>query len=146
MILKQIKTIFMNKTLLPTAEDREEVESPGYTLVDYILIDGPGIFEASLPPKISRLNEIYVYTDIIDIVLVGNTQAPLLGYFPVQSKWGSTSYWNFNPPYYVKVKENTIRTISIKLCDKTGETIKFESGTVICRLNFRRIGLMRGIL
>ena len=143
---KTNKDNFYEQHPTPTAEEREEVESAGYTLVDYMLIDGPGIFEASLPPKVSRINEIYVYTDISDMVLVGNTQAPLIGYFPVQSKWGSTSYWNFNPPYYVKVKENTIRTISIKLCDNTGETIKFESGTVICRLNFRRIGLMRGIL
>ena len=143
---KTNKDNFYKQNPTPEAEDREEVESPGYTLIDYILIDGPGIFEASLPPKMSRLNEIYVYTDIIENVFVGNTQAPLLGYFPVQSKWGHTSYWNFNPPYHVKVKENTIRTISIKICDGTGETIKFESGTVICRLNFRRIGLMRGIL
>ena len=129
-----------------TDEEIAVVDSPSYTLVDYILIDGPTVFEASLPPKINRINEIYVYTDIVDTVLVGNTQAPMLGYFPIQSKWGSQAYWNFNPPYYIKVKESTVRTISIKLCDSKGETIEFESGTVICRLHFRRVGLMRGVL
>ena len=125
---------------------REYYNSPGFTLVDYILIDKNKAFESDLPPKIARLNEIYVYTDIIDTVLVGNTQVPLLGYFPIQTKWGDNGYWNFNPVYYIKVKENTIRTISIRLCDETGDTIKFESGNVICRLHFRRVGLMRGIL
>jgi hypothetical protein len=144
--IKTNRDNFYEQNPNPETEEREHVESPSYTLIDYILVDGPGIFDASLPPKLSRINEIFVYTDIIDTVLVGNTQAPMLGYFPVQSKWGFTSYLNFNPPYYVKVKENTIRTISIKLCDETGETIRFESGTVICRLNFRRIGLMRGLL
>ena len=128
-----------------TEAQRALVESPAYTLVDYIVIDGPAVYEASLPPKVTRLNEIFVYTDIIDTVLIGNTQAPCLGYFPIQSKWGSQAYWNFNPPYYIHVKDSCIRDISIKLCDEKGETVEFESGTVICRLNFRRVGLMRGL-
>ena len=70
----------------------------------------------------------------------------MLGYFPIQSKWGDQSYWNFNPPYYVKVKESSIQAISVRLCDEKGETVTFESGTVICRLQFRRVGLMRGFL
>ena len=44
------------------------------------------------------------------------------------------------------VKDSNIRTIFIRLCNKTGETINFESGDVICRLNFRRVGLLSGFL
>ena len=51
-----------------------------------------------MPPKLARLKEIFVYSDIIDTVFVGNTQASMLGYFPIQTKWGNKSYWNFNPP------------------------------------------------
>ena len=40
------------------------------------------------PPKLARLKEIFVYFDILDTVLVGNTQAPMLGYLPIQTKWG----------------------------------------------------------
>ena len=122
------------------------VEHLNYTVIDYILIDGNTRYESSLPPKLARLNIIFVYTDIIDTVLVGNTQAPMLGYFPIQRKWGDESYWNFNPPYYVTVMESSIRTISIRLCDEKGETVAFESNTVICRLNFRRVNLMRVFL
>ena len=91
------------------------VEHPNYTLIDNILIDGNTRYQSSLPPKLARLNGIFVYIDIIDTVLVGNTQAPMLGNFPIQCKWGDQSYWNLNPPYYVKVKESSIRTISIRL-------------------------------
>jgi hypothetical protein len=84
-----------------------------------------------------------VYTDIIDYVLVGNTQTPLLGYLPVLSQRGDQAYWNFNPAYYVRVKENSVRSISIRLCTDSGSTINFESGNVICRLHFRRVGLLR---
>ena len=79
-------------------------------------------------------------------MLVGNSQVPMLGYFPVQIKWGDQAYRNFNPPNYVGVKDSNIRTITIRLFDKTGETINFESGDEICRLNFRRIGLLSGFL
>ena len=129
-----------------TEEEQLYVESPGFVVVDYIIIEREGTVEANLPPILGRINEIFVYTDIIDTVLVGNSQVPMLGYFPVQSKWGDQAYWNFNPPYYVRVKDKNIRTISIRLCDKTGETINFESGDVSCRLNFRRVGLLNGFL
>ena len=99
-----------------------------------------------MPRKLARLKEIFVYSDIINTVLVGNTQAPMLGYFPIQTTWGDQSYWNFNPLYYVKVNQNLIRSLSIRLCNKQGETTEFESGTVICRLNFRRVGLMHGYM
>ena len=132
--------------VLLTDEEQFYLESPGFTVVDYIIINRDATVEANLPPILGRINEIFVYTDIIDTVLVGNSQVPMLGYFPVQSKWGDQAYWNFNPPYYVRVKDKNIRTISIRLCDKTGETINFESGVVICRLNFRRVGLLNGFL
>ena len=41
-----------------------------------------------LPRKPARLKEIFVYIDIIDKVLVGNTQASMSGYCSIQSKWG----------------------------------------------------------
>ena len=129
-----------------TEEEQLYVESPGFVVVDYIIIEREGTVEANLPPILGRINEIFVYTDIIDTVLVGNSQVPMLGYFPVQSKWGDQAYWNFNPPYYVRVKDKNISTISIRLCDKTGETINFEFGDVSCRLNFRRVGLLNGFL
>ena len=59
----------------------EHVESPNYNEIDYILLNGNTRYESSLPPKPGRLNERFVYTDIIDTVLVGNTQAHMLGYF-----------------------------------------------------------------
>ena len=133
-------------TIFLLAHAVANVDHPSYNLVDYILIDENTRYESSLQLKLVRLNEIIVYTNIIDTVMVGNTQAPIFGYFPIQSKWGDQSYWNFNPPYYVKVKASWIRAISIRLCNNKGETVVCDSGTVICRLYFHRVGLMRGFL
>ena len=38
---------------------------------------------------LNRLSNMFVYTDIIDLTFVGDTQAPLLGYLPIQTKYGS---------------------------------------------------------
>ena len=92
-------------------------------LVDALFLNDAIHCEASLPFLTKRISSIFVYSDITDFVLVGHTQTPLLGYFPVLTKWEERGYWNFNPPYYVKLKETNIRTIGIKLCSETGELI-----------------------
>lgn len=89
-LLKHTMTSSTGEPLI-FAEHQAHVDDPKYTLIDYIFIDANTRFESGLPPKLGRLNEIYVYTDIIDTVLVGNTQAPMLGYYPIQSKWGDQS-------------------------------------------------------
>ena len=78
-----------NKGCVPlTDEEQLYLESPGFTVVDYIIITRDATVEANLPTILGRINEIFVYTDIIDTVLIKNSQVPMLGYFPVQSKWG----------------------------------------------------------
>ena len=88
---------------------------------------------------VTSITSIFLYTDFIEYVLVGNSQAPLLGYFPVQSTLRNIAYWNFNPAYYIRVKEQNIRSLSLKLCNERGDVINFESKHVIFRLHFRRI-------
>ena len=141
---KAIITCFSNISLLRVLGFGKDIltnkNNPNYDqnghFVDALFLNGVKPCEASLPPLTKRISSIFVYSDITYFVLVGHTQTPLLGYFPVQSKWGEQGYWNFNPLYYVKVKEPNIRTIGLRLCSDTGELISFEAGHVICRLNF----------
>ena len=75
-------------TCIPLTDDElEYLVSPSFSLVYYIIIDRASSIEANSPPTLGRINEIFVFTDIIDTVLVGNFQVFMLGYFPVQSKW-----------------------------------------------------------
>jgi len=115
-------------------------DAHAYEDIDYIKLPMSESIEADLPPQVLPIGSIFVYSDIAEYVLVGDTQTPMLGYLPVQSKWGERSYWNFNPAYYIRVKERNIRTICIKLCDDRGTVIEFKGdGSVICRLHFRRL-------
>jgi len=114
--------------------------------IEYLAVDAVEPIEAELTPLLKPITSIFLYSNFTNYVLVGNTQTPLLGYFPVQTSWGEQGYWSFNPPYYVPVKESQIHTIEMRLCTDTGDDIQFESGNVICRLNFRRVGMLRGIV
>ena len=91
-----------------------------------------------LPPLIKRITSMWVYTDIIEISAVGDIHSPFLGHVPIQSKFDEMGYWNFNPPYYIKVKKHSISNITIKICTDTGENVLIVDGKVTCRLHFRR--------
>ena len=95
------------------------------------------------PPQLKRVTSMLVYSNIVELSLVGDTQSPLLGFLPIQSKFGDQAYWSFNPPYYVRLREKHITTITIQLCDDTGEAFPIAEGKVLCRLNFRRVGMFR---
>ena len=96
-----------------------------------------------LPPiekvNLRTLDNVFVYTDIIEQSLIGENQANLLGYFPIKSNFGETRYWCFNPPYDYKVIKNFIDTISIKLNRMNGELFPFKNGKIIIRLLFKRV-------
>ena len=85
---------------------------------------------------------MFVYSDIVELSLIGDTQAASLGFLRIQSKFGEQAYWSFNPPYYVRLREKHITTITIQLCDDTGEAFPIVNGKVLCRLNFCRVGML----
>ena len=86
-----------------------------------------------------KLENVFVYSDIVKSSLVGDSQSNFLGYFPIKSTYEQTGYWCFNPPYYHEVQHQTIETIAIKLCTEEGELFPNKDGKVIVRLHFRRI-------
>ena len=96
-----------------------------------------------LPPiekvNLRTLDNVFVYTDIIEQSLIGESQANLLGCFPIKSHFGETGYWCFNPPYDYKVIKNFIDTISIKLTRMNEELFPFKNGQIIIHLLFKRV-------
>ena len=96
-----------------------------------------------LPPiekvNLRTLDNEFIYTDIIEQSLIGESQANLLGYFPIKSNFGETGYWCFNPQYDYKVIKNFIDTIFIKLTRMNGELFPLKNGKIIIRLLFKRV-------
>jgi hypothetical protein len=122
--------------------DKMETDAPENT-VEYLVFEASTWKAAGQCPILQPLSSMFVYTDITDYVLVGDTQAPLLGYVPIMSKYGEQADWCLNPVYYVHVNSKQISNISIRICTDTGETFPFEEGKVICRLNFKQRNYLR---
>ena len=91
--------------------------------IEYSMLDATKPVEADQAPLVTPIISIMVYTDFIEYVMVSNTQTPLLDYLPVPRTWGNVAYWNFNSAYYVRVKEQNIQKLSLKLCIELGDVI-----------------------
>ena len=95
----------------------------------------PEIEKVNLP----TLDNVFVYTVIIEQSLIIKSQANILGYFPIKSNFGETGYWCFTPPYDDNVIKNFIDTISIKLTRMNEELFPFKNGQIIIPLLLKRI-------
>ena len=93
------------------------------------------------PVSLRIISLMFVYSDIVGQSLVGGSYTNQLGFHPEQSTFGEQAYWSFNPPYYVRLTCDNIRTIRIQLARNTGDEFSLSAGcgNVICQLNFRRV-------
>ena len=81
---------------------------------------------------------MYVYSDIVELSPVNNSQVPIMGFLPIKSKFQENNQWVLNPPLYVRVRKKNIRTITMKILTETGEEFPIYDDVVTCCLNFRR--------
>lgn len=116
--------------------------------LDVLIVDSQNIasslFRLKRPLRMTEkvnlrlLDNVFIYSDIVEQSLIGTSQANIIGFFPIKSSFGETGYWCFNPPYDYKVIKSYIDTISIKLCRDNGEYFPFRNGKIIIRLLFKR--------
>lgn len=81
---------------------------------------------------------LFVYTDIIRSVHVGDTKANLLRMvdIPESVQFGDQVVIRYQSPEY---KRLATTSIEIYIKDDSGEDIPFEFGRTICTLHFKRI-------
>ena len=81
---------------------------------------------------------MYVYSDIVELSWVGNSQVLIMGFLSITSKFQEIGHWILIFPMYVKVKEKNYKTIIIKINTVTEKEFPIQDDVVTCRLNFRR--------
>ena len=81
---------------------------------------------------------MYVYSDIVELSPVGNSQVPIMGFLPIKSNFQENNHWVFNPFLSVSVREKNIKTITMKISTETGVEFPIHDDVFTCRLNFRR--------
>jgi len=93
------------------------------------------------PPNVHLpLQNIYIYSNIVENIAVGDTYAPLLQVVPVQTNvYGSVQHHQFLNPLYMSLSTDELSVIEVKLCDDRGNEIDFAVGNVILKLHFRKV-------
>jgi hypothetical protein len=84
------------------------------------------------------IHALYVYCDVAEHVVVGDTQAPLLRVVDATGKNGQNVYSTFDPPRYVPVRKKQFDSIEIDIRTDFGSHPSFMHGRVVCTLHFRR--------
>ena len=83
----------------------------------------------------------YVYCDVLEQVIVGDTKAPLLRIVnraPSNHVFDGADHVTFNPVQYIPLQKKCFGTITIKLMTDEGTPVPFFPGKSIAVLEFRR--------
>ena len=97
-----------------------------------------GIQKGSRVVDINPVHSMFIYSNIIEHHIVGDTRAPLLRIVNVEGKPGETTTKLYDSPHYIPLKQKLIDTIEMDIRDDTGRAIPFVSGKLIVKLHFRK--------
>lgn len=99
--------------------------------------------QAAFPVDMKRgINSLYVYTDIIQDRIVGDSLVPLLRSVPAEGKHGSINCKEMLRVHYMPIQKKTFHTIHIYITDDTGTLVPFQGGRSVVTLHFRRKSLV----
>lgn len=102
-----------------------------------------GILESTfVADPLAAFPVFYVYSDIVQPVVVGHVEAPLLRIVKITGKDGDVVNAHYDRPHYVPVVRQYFHTIELEFRLNSGDLVPFERGKVIAVLHFR----MRQIL
>lgn len=81
------------------------------------------------------IQTMYIYSSIVEPVIVGDVKVPLLGAIPFNRKLqGEQEYYEFTNPSYLPLVKHPFDTIEMQLCDDMGISLKsvLRGKTVLC--------------
>ena len=98
------------------------------------------IYTAPHPADIfGGVYNIYVYSDIVDYQLVGDTHVPLLRCINITPEVGRMPTLTYDKPHYTSLCKSVIDDIEISLKNDQNHYIPFTYGKVIVKLHFRPV-------
>ena len=106
---------------------------------DSAIIYGDDIISKYPYDDTGGVHTIYIYSDVVDPVYVGDSFSNLLRIVKVSDyKFGSHNSITFEHPIYIPVHGNELRSIRINIKDDAGDDIQFEFGRVNVISHFTR--------
>ena len=105
------------------------------------LLDASGgqmVQNSKAPYLADYLSMAYVYCDIIEPTLVGDTKVQLLRTVKVDTKAQPLIYRTYTNPIYTPLQKKHFGTVEINIMTDTGEPVPFAPGKSVVTLHFRR--------
>ena len=97
-----------------------------------------GVTEASLPVDMDPLHSIYIYCDLIEPRVVGDSMTQLLRVVPVEGRSGEMVTRIYENVHYTPIQRKSFESVEIDIRDSLGKKVPFERGTLNVTLHFRR--------
>jgi hypothetical protein len=101
-----------------------------------------GLAKGSKPANlyIQVPQQLFVYSDILEPQIVGDTIAPLLRIVGIEdvSLYGKIIVKTYDNPHYVPILKRRFETVEIEIRDSEGKPAPFEYGPVVLKLHFRQ--------
>ena len=98
--------------------------------------EGFGTFPVDLT---GGFNTIYVYCNLVEPQIVGNSLVPLLRAVVVEGKHGDYLNKIFLTPYYLELRTKYFDSVEIAIKSDTNKPVPFNFGKVIVKLHLRQI-------
>lgn len=96
-------------------------------------------WKATYVADIARgIYSVYVYADILEHQLVGDSTVPLLRIVDASGEHGATISRIYENPRYIPVQKKHFDSVEIDLRSDTGAPVQFEYGKVVVTLHFRK--------
>ena len=98
------------------------------------------VAQSSLPVNLNRIiNTLYVYSDVIEPQIVGDSYVPLLRSVVDNSgEAGEMACVSFTNVHYKNISRGMFHEIEVNITDDTGRTVPFEGGRVTVKLHFKK--------
>src|SRR5437899_12678347 len=87
---------------------------------------------------VGGVHVMYVYSDVLECVPVGDTMTPLLRIVEIGGQKSEMVHIQYDQPRYVPLQKKEFDSIEVDIRDDLGEKISFDSGKVIVTLHFRK--------
>ena len=94
--------------------------------------------ESPYVADLTTVSTIYVYCDIVQPQIVGDTSAQLLKSIPAKGKFGDIIAKTFTNIQYVPIRMKSFEAVEVLLRNDTGDPVPFERGKVVITLHFRK--------
>ena len=94
--------------------------------------------ESPYVADLTTVSTIYVYCDIVEPQIVGDTSAQLLKSIPAEGKFGDIIAKTFTNMQYVPIRTKSFEAVEVLLRNDTGDPVPFERGKVVITLHFRK--------